>query len=444
MPSNCVIVGAGPAGLAAARWLKTRGIEPTVLEAEAEVGGRTRTLKVNRVLVNNGASFFATFYSETIKLADEIGLKLVPPLLLPGRDGLAHQLSTPQGLLPHRLGTLKGLFHFPMMSFSAKIRALSALSSLVIGKKIHIADTELMAHVDYESAERWGRRRFGDEGYEYLVRVALEPYFYFGADQSSAGFTRALLRHAVRWRPLIPSGGVGMFCSHLAQGLDVHCVAPVREIRRERNGFVVKHDAGEVRGDTVILATPADKTLAIDAPLRPEDREDLSLVRYIPCVRAVLGYKREHAPQIPYITPAGPGKHALMSLSTLSSWEAGRVPEGDEVVWISASGWRSVELADKQSDEIIDALRRDCASIGISIPTPAWSEVIINRQGMVLPETGHFRRMAAFLSRERLGIFFAGDWLTGSTVEGAIRSGQEAAKAVWRQHQIQRHIGSNK
>lgn len=434
MPSNCIIVGAGPAGLAAARWLQKRGVEPVVLEAEAEVGGRTRTLHVNNVLVNNGASFFATFYSETIRLAEEMGLKLIPPLLYPGRDGQAHQLATPSGLLPHRLGTLKGLFEFPMMSFRSKVRAISVLSGQVLGRKFHIADTESMARLDCESAEEWGRRRFGDEGYEYLVRVALEPYFYFGADQSSCAFTRALLRHAVHWGPLIPTGGVGKFCAHLARGLDVRCGAPVREVRREGGGFVVAHEGGEVRGETVILATPADKTLAITAPLGPEDREDLGRVRYIPCVRAILGYERESAPRIPYITPAGPGRHPLMSLSTLTSWEAGRVPEGFEVVWVSASGWRSVELADREPDEIIDGLRRDCADIGVELPAPAWSRVIINRQGMVLPETGHFRRMSAFLSRERSGIFFAGDWLTGSTVEGAIRSGQGAARAVLRRH----------
>jgi predicted NAD/FAD-dependent oxidoreductase len=186
----------------------------------------------------------------------------------------------------------------------------------------------------------------------------------------------------------------------------------------------------------VILATPADKTLAIEAPLRPEDREDLKSVRYIPCVRAILGYRRESAPRIPYITPAGPGKHPLMSLSNLTRWEDGRVPDDYEVVWVSASGWRSVELVNKTEGEIIDGLRRDCAAIGIALPPPEWARVIINRQGMVLPETGHFRRMADFLARERSGLFFAGDWLTGSTVEGAIRSGQGAARAVLRRNQI--------
>lgn len=432
MPSNCIIVGAGAAGLAAARWLQKRGVETTVLEAEPEVGGRTRTLRVNNVLVNNGASFFATFYPETRKLAEEVGLKLIPPLLHPGRDGWAHQLSTPAGLLPHRLGTLKGLFEFPLMSFRSKLRALSVLSGQVLGRGFHVADTESLARLDCESAEQWGRRRFGDDGYEYLVRVALETYFNFGAEQSSCAFTRALLRHAVRWAPLIPTGGVGMFCTHLARGLDVRCDAPVREIRRERDGFVVKHDSGEVRGEAVILAAPADKTLAIEAPLPPEDREDLKSVRYVPCVRALLGYRRESAPRIPYITPAGPGKHPLMSLSNLTCWEAGRVPDDYEVVWVSASGWRSVELVGKTEGEIIDGLRRDCADIGVALPTPEWARAIINRQGMVLPETGHFRRMAAFLSRERSGIFFAGDWLTGSTVEGAIRSGQGAARALLR------------
>ena len=38
--------------------------------------------------------------------------------------------------------------------------------------------------------------------------------------------------------------------------------------------------------------------------------------------------------------------------------------------------------------------------------------------------------MAAFLRRPRARVFYAGDWLTGSTIEGAVWSGVTAADMV--------------
>ncbi|MDI6837440.1 MAG: NAD(P)/FAD-dependent oxidoreductase, partial [Rhizobiaceae bacterium] len=41
MPENCVaVIGAGPGGLAAAKWLITHGLEPVVFEASARMGGQ--------------------------------------------------------------------------------------------------------------------------------------------------------------------------------------------------------------------------------------------------------------------------------------------------------------------------------------------------------------------------------------------------------------------
>ena len=48
---------------------------------------------------------------------------------------------------------------------------------------------------------------------------------------------------------------------------------------------------------------------------------------------------------------------------------------------------------------------------------------------MITPP-GHYRRMAAFLRRPRKRLLYAGDWLTGSTIEGAVRTGVSAAEQI--------------
>ena len=44
--SKVLVVGAGPAGLAAAKWLRERGVNAVVLEARSRIGGRVESRKL--------------------------------------------------------------------------------------------------------------------------------------------------------------------------------------------------------------------------------------------------------------------------------------------------------------------------------------------------------------------------------------------------------------
>ena len=72
MSRTCVIVGAGPAGLAAAHRLASAGIKVTVLEASNAIGGRTRSERVGDFTINTGASFLTTFYDATLALMPSV------------------------------------------------------------------------------------------------------------------------------------------------------------------------------------------------------------------------------------------------------------------------------------------------------------------------------------------------------------------------------------
>ena len=70
------VIGAGPAGLSAAIELKQRGIEPLVLEREAEIGGKCHTLFHRGRAYDLGANLTTPRYTMIRSLALDLGLTL--------------------------------------------------------------------------------------------------------------------------------------------------------------------------------------------------------------------------------------------------------------------------------------------------------------------------------------------------------------------------------
>lgn len=73
-----IVIGAGCAGLAAARRLQAEGVDCVVLEARDRVGGRTHTVSLGEVRIDVGAAWLQQFNDNALaKLAQDQGIKLV-------------------------------------------------------------------------------------------------------------------------------------------------------------------------------------------------------------------------------------------------------------------------------------------------------------------------------------------------------------------------------
>ena len=97
-----IVIGAGLAGLAAARCLVQEGTPVTVFEKNSYVGGRVHTDVVDSFKIDTGAQFIANFYTNTLNIISELGLRdMVVPISGTtniSRSGQLHEVRTLTGL----------------------------------------------------------------------------------------------------------------------------------------------------------------------------------------------------------------------------------------------------------------------------------------------------------------------------------------------------------
>ena len=95
--ADVVIVGAGLAGLTAARVLEQHGIAPLMLEASDDVGGRVRSDDVDGFILDRGFQVLLTAYPEIHRHLDipALDLKAFEPGALVWREGKGTVVGDP-------------------------------------------------------------------------------------------------------------------------------------------------------------------------------------------------------------------------------------------------------------------------------------------------------------------------------------------------------------
>ena len=82
---DAIVVGAGLAGLSAARQLAIHGVDVIVLESSNDVGGRVRTDRFDGLQLDRGFQLFNPSYPEAARVLDYEALDLKP--FVPGVIG---------------------------------------------------------------------------------------------------------------------------------------------------------------------------------------------------------------------------------------------------------------------------------------------------------------------------------------------------------------------
>lgn len=432
------MIGAGVAGLAAARQLRARGVGVTVLEAGSALGGRVRTLVEQGCQIELGAEFLASFYMRTLALIDELGLR---------RDlcRIPSSSAILRGGRFYSLWPSARLAFTPLVGTRHKL-ALSYLAASLVrhGPLLDLSAFQKAHPIDDVSVSDYARAHLSEDLLEYVLQPPLSGIFYWTPERTS----RALLMLVLRAGLSRPAGlqlftlrqGLGQLPQAMAAGLDVRLGAAVCAVEpRPAGGYVVRlADGPALSADLLVCATTASAVPRLMPWLGAGPLALFGGVRYSSTALLATG-TRARLPRDYYGLLFPRRESALLASATIQAVKsATATPRGRDMLALHLSGPAMAGLRDCDdatlSGLMLAELRRLTPRYD---PTPRASFQRLYRCAEALPEfdVGHFRRLQGFADGAGCppGLAFAGDYLGGPFVEGAILSGEAAAARVLRQ-----------
>jgi monoamine oxidase len=232
-----VVVGAGVAGLTAARALQDAGVEVVVVEGRDRIGGRTHTVDVGGVPVDLGGSWIhAGTESPMLPFVEALGIERLPapPTSIVLDAKLIDRTAGSAGDADARMALSVAMATFVMQAREEHPPE---------GASLHDGLAHVLPGVDpaarhelglllsmYEGADA------GDVGYDTFVSMFFAP-----GDKDT---------------DTMPAGGYRRVVDALAAGLDIRCGVAVTSVEQDDDGVTLRTSAGSFTASHVIVTVP--------------------------------------------------------------------------------------------------------------------------------------------------------------------------------------------
>jgi len=429
-----IVIGAGMAGLAAARRLAGAGAMVTVLEKNASAGGRVFSPLHDGVAVDVGAQFLAGFYTETFKLIRELGLGgelvRVPGTAAVLRAGRLHPLW------PDARLAFTGL-----LSTSSKLRLAHTLAQVLIHwRELDFTDFPKAAALDVRSVADYARQALDDDVLDYAVQPLLASLLDWTPEGTSQAMLFVLLKAGLGIRLFTLREGLQQLPRAMAAKLPVYYDSEVLSIASAPAGSyrlqarVAGRDQ-DFQADGIVCAVPAPVVAGIFPGLGESQRAFFAEAKYSANLMAVVEVNRRLPINLYAVLFPQREAQSLAAASVQSVKSARLVPPSQDVLVMSPSGPAGQALYDRDDQTVVDKLLADLIAAGPAYDVrAAVTGCRVYRWPQAIPvfDVGHLRRLKTFREQpiETGSLVFAGDYLGGPFIEGAVNSGLAAAERL--------------
>ncbi|WP_049922875.1 NAD(P)/FAD-dependent oxidoreductase [Halopiger djelfimassiliensis] len=411
-----IVVGGGLAGLVATRHLAVGGVDATLLERRDTVGGRVRTEERDGYRFDRGFQVLFTAYPAVRRELDleSLELRRFAPGAVVAREGRRSVLADPR----RNPRALPATLSSPDVSIGDAVR---------LGRRwlaLRRTDPETLFSGPDESIERF----LLDRGFsETFVETVVAPFYGGITLDRSLSTSKRIFEYTFRTlaagETAVPAAGMGAIPAHLETrareaggtietGVDVTAVSS--------DGPVVTADDEAIEADAVVVATdpPAARELTAVESIPTDGRACVTQYYELPA-RASLGTGRRLL--LNAVDDAGPNhvvphsavapEYAPDGTTLLSATYLGDLDASDAE--LAARTRRSLESwYPERRFDALEAVHTDRIPFAQFDQPPGIHER--------LPDT-----------REPSGaVYLAGDYTRWSSIQGAMASGRDAAKAV--------------
>lgn len=406
--AEVIIIGAGLAGLTAAKVLKAAGKSILVLEASDSVGGRVRTDEVDGFLLDRGFQVFLTAYPEAKRFLDYKKLHLCkfdPGALILTRDGI-----TKMGDPIRQPGSLVSTLLSPAATFTDKMRMLR-LKLKLSGKTIDgIFSGPETTTTEYLKSEGFSGTIMNQFFRPFMTGIFLEDRL-----STSSRMFEFVFKMFSEGDAAIPAKGMGMIPKQLAE-----CLAP-QELLFHQNvsavdgGRVTTTDGATYQADVVLIATD---------PLRSPVRKGNAIIAYHSVSNMYFTAKKR-----PFETPlialnALPGK-LVNNIAVMDRISPAYAANGHTLISLSLTGDHSNTNQQELQENVVNELK-------FWYPEAVnWKHLKTYHIDYALPNddqvTNEPDHQAQRLNAET---FICGDHLMNGSINAAMKSGRMAAEAI--------------
>ena len=376
MNFDCIVVGAGLAGITAARTVQQAGNSVLLLEASDQVGGRVRSDVIDGFICDRGFQVINPKYPQVVKsnVIKELDFKYIS-----GKIRLADEQI--------KVGYSLSTFSPKLGSINQKLRFLKFVASPKVKNE----------------------RSFGHytTGFPDLYQNVLKPFlsgvFLTDPQEIAADVAQEILRSFVKSLPGLPAAGVGEFSRALAK--PIQNLKLNESVQSVSNGQVITNQ-GTYKSRYVIVAT--DPTTAAQL---------LSGVQLPKMLSSTTAYFATDQLPIDSKNLVVSSKSKLVNSIVISQVSKKYAPAGQHLV--SATSLSPITES---------VFRKELAEIW-QMSTHSWEYVARYEIKQSLPAhlPGVRKTKSAKFSDQ---IYLAGDHMAVPSQQGAMQSGFLAARAI--------------
>lgn len=401
--SEVLVVGAGLAGLAAARVIHQSGREVRILEASDGIGGRVRSDLVDGYRLDRGFQVLLTAYPEAQRQLDMEALRLrcFDPGALVWADNRMSRVGDPL----RNPGSAISSAVAPVGGVSDKAR----LARLLL--RLRRADpAELMSDHDQPTISALREIGFSQKMIQRFFRplvggIQLDPTL-----TGSNRMANLILRYLAIGEAAVPAEGMGAIASQMASHLPQWSVALGQRVVDVKPGSVRLESGAEIEANRVVVAS--EGTAAVQLLDLPHVGS-----KAVSCV----WYSAERPPYTRKLialdgTAQGPG----LNVAVLSNVAPEYAPNGGAVIAVACPGSWGNDLERRVGGQLaawfgpeVDGWRHLRTDI-IEHGQPDQPPPLNSRQAVSLGE----------------GLFVCGDHRDTASIQGALVSGRRCGEEV--------------